>query len=84
MRVSDFGLSHVHEEGPVKRGVVYFRCVPRWQEFLSPEAVQGQIDPLIDYWALGVTMFQVITGKVCTLFVRKIELLTFLLVPLPY
>ncbi|KAF8270028.1 kinase-like domain-containing protein [Lactarius quietus] len=37
-RVSDFGLSHVHAEGPVKRGVVSFGCVPRWQEFLSPEA----------------------------------------------
>lgn len=83
-RVSDFGLSHVHAEGPVKRGVVSYRCVPRWQEFLSPEAVLGHNDPMIDYWALGVTMFQVITGRVSMLFVRKIELLIFLLVPLPY
>ncbi|KAN0139260.1 Protein kinase-like domain containing protein [Lactarius tabidus] len=62
-RVSDFGLSLVHAEGPVKRGVVSFRCVPRWQEFLSPEAVLGHNNPMIDYWALGVTMFLVITGK---------------------
>jgi hypothetical protein len=83
-RVSDFGLSLVHAEGPVKRGVVSFRCVPRWQEFLSPEAVLGHNNPMIDYWALGVTMFLVITGKVSMLFVRKIELLTFLSVPFPY
>ena len=83
-RVSDFGLSHVHAEGPLRRGVVSHRCVPRWQEFLSPEAVLGHNDPMTDYWALGVTMFQVITGRVSMLFVRKTELLTFLLVPLPY
>lgn len=62
-RVSDFGLSLIHAEGPVKRGVISFRCVPRWQEFLSPEAVLGHNDPMTDYWALGVTMFLVITGK---------------------
>lgn len=62
-RVSDFGLSHVHTEGPVKRGVVSFGCVPRWQGFLSPEAVLGHNDPMVDYWALGVTLFLVITGK---------------------
>ena len=66
-RVSDFGLSHVHAEGHVKRGVVSFGCVPRWQGYLSPEAVLGHHDPMADYWALGVTMFLVITGKVSTL-----------------
>ncbi|KAH9160494.1 kinase-like domain-containing protein [Lactarius sanguifluus] len=62
-RISEFGLSHVHTEGPVKRGVVSFGCVPHWQGFLSPEAVLGHNDPMVDYWALGVTMFLVITGK---------------------
>lgn len=62
-RVSDLGLSHVHTEGPVKRGVVSFGCIPPWQGFLSPEAVLGHNDPMVDYWALGVTLFLVITGK---------------------
>ncbi|KAH9034917.1 kinase-like domain-containing protein [Lactarius hengduanensis] len=70
-RISEFGLSHVHTEGPVKRGVVSFGCVPHWQGFLSPEAVLGHNDPMVDYWALGVTMFLVITGKASTLYVLQ-------------
>ncbi|KAI9463986.1 kinase-like domain-containing protein [Lactarius psammicola] len=62
-RISEFGLSHVHTEGPVKRGAVSFGCVPHWQGFLSPEAALGHNDPMVDYWALGVTIFLVITGK---------------------
>ncbi|KAI9438226.1 kinase-like domain-containing protein [Lactarius indigo] len=47
-RISEFGLSH----SPYRR-----TCET------SPEAMLGHDDLMVDYWALGVTMFLVITGK---------------------
>lgn len=62
-RVADFGFSKVHTLGVAKRRLLPLGYVPEWQPFLGPEALNGRYDSMIDFWALGVTMFQVITGR---------------------
>ncbi|TFY70278.1 hypothetical protein EVG20_g2715 [Dentipellis fragilis] len=67
VRLADFGLSYIHPTAPLSRydPSVMIRSPLGTPEFLGPEAMLpgGWYNQMIDYWALGVTFFMMLTGR---------------------
>ncbi|KAA1471952.1 kinase-like protein [Dentipellis sp. KUC8613] len=67
VRLADFGLSYIHSTAPLSRHgpSVMIRSPLGTPEFLGPEAMLpgGWYNQMIDYWALGVTFFMMLTGQ---------------------
>jgi serine/threonine-protein kinase len=59
-RLTDFGIAHVgrHATRLTETGMILGTL-----EYLSPEACNGEVDPRADIWALGVLLFEMLTGQ---------------------
>lgn len=59
VKVADFGVSHIVDAGRTRTGVVLGT-----PSFMSPEQLAGDvIDGRSDLYSLGVTLFQLLTGR---------------------
>ncbi len=58
--LSDFGLAHLIKEGAVQGGVSLAFGTPF---YMAPEHLHGLPDPRSDLYALGVILFQMLSGR---------------------
>jgi serine/threonine protein kinase len=58
--VGDFGISSVMEEGEQYRKT---RTATRTSAYVAPEILYGEINEKYDYYSLGVTLWELATGK---------------------
>ncbi|KAI0058338.1 kinase-like protein [Artomyces pyxidatus] len=64
VRITGFGSSYVHNKYPLRRGALTLRMPRGMAPYLSPEVFSGdQYDHMVDFWALGVTMFELLRGR---------------------
>ena len=61
VRLTDFGIARVHEEGGAAESRGFFGT----PEYMSPEQCteQGEVSPASDLFSLGVTLYQMLCGR---------------------
>ncbi len=64
VKVMDFGLARVLEGGPYVPRITQAGLVLGSPGYMSPEQVSGlEVDYRTDFYSLGVTLFEMVTGK---------------------
>lgn len=58
--LSDFGLAHLLEAGAVEGGTSLQFGTP---SYMAPEHIEGQPEPASDIYALGIILYQLLTGQ---------------------
>ena len=59
--LSDFGLAHLMEQGAIKESASLHFGTP---QYMAPEHIQGQPERRSDLYALGIIVYQMLTGCV--------------------
>src|SRR5262249_17356047 len=60
VKILDFGLAKLARQGGVTRTGIVLGTVA----YMAPEQITGgEIDPRVDVWALGVVLYEMLTGK---------------------
>lgn len=67
--ISDFNVSYLHQgNAPLERGCVYTKERVGSKPYRAPEIVAGSwYGVMVDWWALGCVMFDLISGEVSIL-----------------
>ena len=56
LKITDFGLSKLLEDGD------FAQEASGTPQYLAPETLKKSYDKRVDYWALGVILYQMLTG----------------------
>ncbi len=59
--LSDFGLAHLMEQGAIKESISLHFGTP---QYMAPEHIHGQPERRSDLYALGIIVYQMLTGRV--------------------
>ena len=66
LKIADFGLAKLHLPGDTEMGLTLTRAVMGTVHYMAPEVStgQGQVDQRADLYAVGMVLYELLTGRV--------------------